>query len=108
MPQLTAAQILAHPEFGKVAWEGQPNKQDSVDVAKGRGGPFKIAYEVHGRGNTKLVVSSAALSLSFHLFFSFKFVIVGLPFCRSHLLLSIYWLRGLFGLGWNESGYICF
>lgn len=57
MPQLTAAEILAHPEFGKVPWEGKPTKEGFVEVAKGRGGPISIAYEVHGTGPNKLVVS---------------------------------------------------
>ena len=58
MPQLKAAEILKHPNFGKVPWEGKPTKEGSVDAAKGRaGGPVKIAYEVHGQGKEKLVVS---------------------------------------------------
>jgi hypothetical protein len=57
MPQLTAAEIYAHPEYGKVPWEGKPTQEGSVDVAKGRGGPVSIAYEIHGTGPHKLVVS---------------------------------------------------
>ena len=56
MPQLTAKEILTHPEFGKVPWEGKPTKEGFVDVANGRGGPISIAYEVHGTGPNKLVV----------------------------------------------------
>ena len=56
MPQLTAKEILAHPEFGKVPWKGNPTKEGFVDVANGRGGPISIAYEVHGTGPNKLVV----------------------------------------------------
>lgn len=57
MPQLTAAELYAHPEFGKVPWKGKPSKEGFVDVAHGRGGPIPIAYEIHGTGPTKLVVS---------------------------------------------------
>jgi hypothetical protein len=57
MPQLTAAEIYAHPEFGKVPWEGKPTEEGVVDVAQGRGGPISIAYEIHGTGPNKLVVS---------------------------------------------------
>ena len=57
MPQLKAAEILAHPEFGKVPWEGKATKEGFVKVAKGRGGPIPIAYEIHGTGPNKLVVS---------------------------------------------------
>jgi hypothetical protein len=60
MPQLTAAEIYAHPEFGKVPWQGKPTKEGFVDVAKGRGGPISIAYEIHGTGPNKLVVSKEA------------------------------------------------
>ena len=61
MPQLTAKEILAHPEFGKVPWEGKPTKEGFVDVANGRGGPISIAYEVHGTGPNKLVVCECSI-----------------------------------------------
>ncbi len=68
MPQLKAAVILKHPNFGKVPWEGRPTKEGFVDVAKGRaGGPLKIAYEVHGQGKEKLVVSTDNADCSFML-----------------------------------------
>ena len=57
MPQLTAAEIVKHPEYKNVIWDLPPAKKDKVEIARGRpGGPFKIAYEVHGHGDTKLVV----------------------------------------------------
>jgi hypothetical protein len=40
-----------------VPWEGTPTQHGVVDVAKGRGGPVSIAYEIHGTGPHKLVVS---------------------------------------------------
>ena len=57
MPTLTAAQILKHPELTKVTWDLKPTKAGDVQVAEGRGGPFPISYEIHGRGDVKLVVS---------------------------------------------------
>jgi hypothetical protein len=53
---LTAAEIAAHPEYPHVYWDLKPTKKDSVDVAKGRGGPLKLAYEIHGHGPRKIVV----------------------------------------------------
>jgi hypothetical protein len=53
---LTAAEIAAHPEYPHVYWDLKPTKKDSIDVAKGRGGPLKLAYEVHGHGPRKIVV----------------------------------------------------
>jgi hypothetical protein len=76
MPQLTAAEIYAHPEFGKVPWEGKPTEEGFVDVAQGRGGPISIAYEIHGTGPNKLVVSGmiSILEAGFSGFFNFSFL----------------------------------
>lgn len=76
MPQLTAAEIYAHPEFGKVPWEGQPTEEGFVDVAQGRGGPISIAYEIHGTGPNKLVVSGmiSILEADFSGFFDILFL----------------------------------
>ena len=56
-PPLTVAQLQQHPEFKNAIWDLKPTDKGKVDVAKERGGPFKIAYEVHGNGEHKLVVS---------------------------------------------------
>jgi len=53
---MTAAELLEHPEYPYVTWDLKPQKKGKAAVAKGRGGPFNIAYEVHGHGPTKLVV----------------------------------------------------
>ena len=53
---LSAAELVKHPEFKHVTWALKPAKKGKVDVAKGRGGPLQIAYEIHGNGPTKLVV----------------------------------------------------
>lgn len=53
---LTAAEIQAHPEYPHVHWDLKPDKQEKIDVAKGRGGPFKLYYEIHGHGPKKIIV----------------------------------------------------
>ena len=58
---LTAAQIIEHPAFEHVIRDLPPAKKGKVPVAKGRGGPFNIAYEVHGSGTTQIVVSKHVL-----------------------------------------------
>ncbi|KAL9102500.1 MAG: hypothetical protein Q9163_002365 [Psora crenata] len=55
-PPLTAAEIYQHPEFHNVYWDLTPAIRGTAIVAKGRkGGPLKLAYEVHGEGPTKIV-----------------------------------------------------
>lgn len=55
MAPLTAAQLLAHPEFHNVIWDLKPTQKGTIKVADGRWGPFDISYEVHGTGDTCLV-----------------------------------------------------
>ena len=55
---MTAEEIQAHPEFPHVHWKLKPDKKGTVGVAAGRGGPFKISYELHGNGPRKIVVSA--------------------------------------------------
>jgi hypothetical protein len=55
---MTAVEIIEHPEFPHVNWKLQPDQAGKIDVAKGRGGPFKLAYEIHGHGPNKLIVSA--------------------------------------------------
>jgi len=52
---LTVAEIQAHPEFPHAYWDLKPETRAKVEVAKGRGGPFKLAYEVHGHGPNKIL-----------------------------------------------------
>jgi len=54
--QLSAEEVQQHPEFPHVNWDLKPEKREKIDVAKGRGGPFKLAYELHGRGAKKIAV----------------------------------------------------
>lgn len=59
--QLTAEEVLGHPEYPHVNWDLKPEKRETINVAAGRGGPFKLAYELHGRGPRKIVVRSRGM-----------------------------------------------
>ena len=54
---LTAAEIVKHPGFQYVVWDLPAASKGKVPVANARGGPFDIAYEIHGNGPIHLVVS---------------------------------------------------
>lgn len=57
---LNASEIIQHPAFQDVIKDLPPTKKGTVSVAKGRGGPIKIAYEIHGSGPIHLVVSGSS------------------------------------------------
>ena len=59
MAPMTAQELLKHPEYDHTIWVLKPEKKGKVSVAKDRGGPIDIAYEVHGHGDRHLVVSTA-------------------------------------------------
>lgn len=61
MAPLTAAEILAHPEFPYVNWNLAPTRKERIVVGRGRGGPFRIAYEIHGRGPIRTIVSTSSM-----------------------------------------------
>ncbi|KAF2666776.1 alpha/beta-hydrolase [Microthyrium microscopicum] len=52
---MTAAEIENHPEYPHTTWTLEPTKAGYAPVGSGRGGPFKISYEIHGHGPRKLV-----------------------------------------------------
>ncbi|CZT17011.1 related to alpha/beta hydrolase [Ramularia collo-cygni] len=52
---LTVEEVIAHPEYPHVVWNLPANKEGKLDVAAGRGGPLKFAYEVHGHGPSKIL-----------------------------------------------------
>ena len=56
--QLNINEIQEHPEYPHVNWVLAPRVKAKLDVAEGRGGPFKISYEIHGHGPKKLIVSA--------------------------------------------------
>ncbi|KAK3670248.1 hypothetical protein LTR78_009903 [Recurvomyces mirabilis] len=53
--QLSADEVQAYPEYPHVNWDLKAEKKERIDVADGRGGPFKLSYELHGRGPRKIV-----------------------------------------------------
>jgi hypothetical protein len=57
MAPMNAAEILAHPEFPYVNWSLAPTRKERIVIGKDRGGPFRIAYEIHGNGPIRMVVS---------------------------------------------------
>lgn len=54
---LTAAELLEHPEYPYLTWELEVTVKEKLLVGSGRGGPFNISYEIHGRGPIHIVVS---------------------------------------------------
>jgi len=50
------AEILAHPAFPDTIWNLTPTQSGRLPVAAKRGGPINIEWEVHGKGDIKLVV----------------------------------------------------
>jgi len=58
---LTAAELKQHPEYPHVIWKLEPTLKGKFEVAKRRGGPFKLSWEVHGRGDRKIVVSNSTI-----------------------------------------------
>ena len=57
MAPLTAEELQKHPEYEHTIWKLTPDQEGKVAVAKDRGGPINVAYEVHGHGDRKIVVS---------------------------------------------------
>ena len=49
-------EILQHPTYPDTIWNLTPTQTGMLPVAAGRGGPFKLKWEVHGNGPIKLVV----------------------------------------------------
>ncbi|KAI4929756.1 hypothetical protein J4E86_011698 [Alternaria arbusti] len=55
MAPMTVEELQQHPEFNHTIWDLKPEKKGKAVVAKDRGGPLNIAYEVHGHGDRHLV-----------------------------------------------------
>ncbi|KAM3069156.1 hypothetical protein ACMFMG_010677 [Clarireedia jacksonii] len=51
----TVEEILAHQSYPDTIWRLVPTQSGKLPVAKGRGGPFNIDWEVHGSGDIKVV-----------------------------------------------------
>ena len=58
------AELLKHELYETAVWDLKPESQGRLAVAHGRGGPFHLAWEVHGRGPIHIVVSPDTPSLS--------------------------------------------
>lgn len=43
---MSAEELKKHPEYPHIVWKLEPEKKGKLPVAKGRGGPFNLAYEV--------------------------------------------------------------
>ncbi|KAF2275810.1 alpha/beta-hydrolase [Westerdykella ornata] len=54
-PPMTPDELVNHPEYDHLIWDLKPTKKGRLPVAKDRGGPFNIAYEMHGHGPRHLV-----------------------------------------------------
>ncbi|KAL7939715.1 Alpha/Beta hydrolase protein [Trichoderma chlorosporum] len=52
----SAEETFNHPAFSSVIWDLEPHRNDVLEVAKSRGGPVKIAWEIHGDGPIKIVL----------------------------------------------------
>lgn len=53
----SVAEILSHPSYPSTIWRLEPSQEGKLPVAKARGGPINLSYEVHGTGDIKMVVS---------------------------------------------------
>lgn len=59
---MTPDELLKHPEYDHTIWDLTPSQKGKAVVAKGRGGPINVAYEIHGHGPRHLVVCDDTLS----------------------------------------------
>ncbi|KAF2001789.1 alpha/beta hydrolase-like protein [Amniculicola lignicola CBS 123094] len=55
MAPMAVDALLQHPEYDHTIWDLKPSRAGKASVAKNRGGPLNIAYEVHGQGDRHLV-----------------------------------------------------
>ncbi|KAI9827977.1 MAG: hypothetical protein M1826_006173 [Phylliscum demangeonii] len=51
---LSAAELMAHPAYKHAIWDLPPTTKGRATVGAGRGGPFQIAYEIHGHGPIRI------------------------------------------------------
>ncbi|KAH7135552.1 Alpha/Beta hydrolase protein [Dendryphion nanum] len=52
---MTPDELVKHPEYSHLIWDLKPAQRGKIAVAKSRGGPIDIAYEIHGHGDHRLV-----------------------------------------------------
>jgi hypothetical protein len=60
MQGLTAEELVDHPAYKHgLQWKLPKEREGVAEVANGRaGGPFKLSWEIHGKGSTRIVVSA--------------------------------------------------
>ncbi|TRX93803.1 hypothetical protein FHL15_005185 [Xylaria flabelliformis] len=51
----SAEEVAKTDAFPTTLWRLEPHREGELPVAAGRGGPFKIHWEVHGEGDIKLI-----------------------------------------------------
>ncbi|KAK1659899.1 glycylpeptide N-tetradecanoyltransferase [Colletotrichum godetiae] len=51
----TAEETMRHPSYSSTIWNLEPDRKGKCSVAKDRGGPFNIAWEIHGTGPSKII-----------------------------------------------------
>ncbi|KZL73125.1 glycylpeptide N-tetradecanoyltransferase [Colletotrichum tofieldiae] len=51
----TAEETMKHPSYPSVIWNLEPDRKGRHPVGEGRGGPFNIAWEIHGHGPAKII-----------------------------------------------------
>ena len=56
-PRMKAAEIKNHPAFPTTTWRLVPTQKGKLQVAKDRGGPLGLSWEIHGKGPERLIVS---------------------------------------------------
>ncbi|KFA60193.1 hypothetical protein S40285_07570 [Stachybotrys chlorohalonatus IBT 40285] len=49
-------ETVHHPAYASAIWDLKPERKETLSVAKGRGGPVDIAFEIHGVGPQKIVL----------------------------------------------------
>ncbi|KAL0934831.1 alpha beta hydrolase fold family [Colletotrichum truncatum] len=51
----TVEETIKHPSYPSTIWNLEPDSEGKCEVAKGRDGPFNIAWEIHGHGPSKIL-----------------------------------------------------
>ncbi len=55
-PLRSVADTLKQPAFPTAVWNLEPDQAGFLPVAEGRGGPFRISWEIHGTGPVRMIV----------------------------------------------------
>lgn len=55
---------LNHPAFPTTVWNLESDQKGVAAVAQNRGGPYRITWEIHGVGPSKLLVCHSVLFMN--------------------------------------------